>query len=118
MAFARQAETDVPIDRGFQSQTLAGVTEAGCFPCVLGIHPEINDVCDNLGVPLGLHVSSHDSEREERLSVLEDHRGHKRVEGTFPWRQTVPVRRIERIRSASVVQHDTRTTDYNAGSKR
>jgi hypothetical protein len=94
MAFSGQAETHVSIYCRFQGQALAGMTEAWSFPGVLRIHPEVDDVRYDLNVPLGLHVSSHDTEREERLAVLEDHRRHERMEWAFPWSEAVPVFRI------------------------
>ena len=114
VALTGQASSHISIKSRFQSQAFVGVTEAWGFSGVLRIHSKIDDVRDDLNMSLGLHVASHNTEREERLAVLEDHRRYKRMEGTFPWSQAVAVRRVQRIRPAPVVEHDTRAIRYDS----
>ena len=60
---------------------LAGETEtgkAGSFNRLLGIHPELNDVEEDLEHRLGLPVVPRGADRHDRLPLLEYERGVRR----------------------------------------
>jgi hypothetical protein len=56
------------------------MVEAGCVAGRLDVHPEIDDVDENLRVPLGLHVSTHQPEREPGFAVFGHEARNDRVE--------------------------------------
>jgi hypothetical protein len=82
------------------------MVEAGCVAGRLDVHPEIDDVDENLRVPLGLHVSTHQPEREPGFAVFGHEARNDRVERPLMRLEAVGMRGIERERAASVLKHE------------
>jgi hypothetical protein len=93
-------------DRRFERESAVEVSEARLLARPLNVHPEINDVEQNLDVPLRLHVAAHHAEREPGLAVFEDHRGNDRVKGAFAAFEPIGRFLVERKSRAAIVQDD------------
>src|SRR5256885_808502 len=118
MPFLLQRATHLSTDRGFECETLTfDVAKARLLARLLHIHAEINQVEQDLHMPLRLHIAAHHSEREPRLTIAENHRGHERVEWALAAFQAIRTLWIERKARAAIVQHNPGIARHKSGAE-
>ena len=71
------------------------MADPGLVARLLGRHPEVHHVHQDLGVALGLEVSAHHAEGQHRPVLSRDERRDDRVERPLVGLETVAVPRVE-----------------------
>jgi hypothetical protein len=74
---------------------------------LLKIHPEVDQVDDDLDVTPGLHATAHDAEGRVRDAVGGEQRRDDRVEGPLAGRENVGVDLLEGEESAAIPNAET-----------
>ena len=73
---------------------------------LLQVETAIDQVDQDLCVPLGLDVAAHDAVGHQQTAVLEHHRRDQRVERPLPGLEAVRMACLQHEAGAAIVQHD------------
>ena len=98
------------------ADTTMKVVEDGAEVIVLGcagLSGMDRTIQEKLGVPLGLHGSSHDPEGHKGLSVLRDKPRDQRVEGPFSWGNLVWMTVLQGEAGSPVLKNETRSRGHH-----
>ena len=104
-------------DAALERQLAAAVAHARGLAGVLDVHAEVDEVHHHLRVRLRLIVAAHHAERHPRLAVLQDHRGHERVQRPLVRANLIGMARHEVEARAAVVQRDAGLAGDDAGAE-
>jgi hypothetical protein len=101
--------------RSFQNDSgPSHVPDPGGINGILQVHVKDQEVQEELGMPLGLHGSSHDPEGHEGLPVLRDKPGDQGVEGPFSWGNLIWMTILQGKAGSPVLKNETSSRGYHA----
>ena len=84
--------------------------DSGSIPGFLTIHSEVDNVEQNLNVPLRLRCTAHDAKAEEGFSILRDERRNNGMKGAFSGRVGVHTTGFEVEHFAAILQRKAKSS--------
>ena len=96
----------------------SAVFDAGLVASLLDVHVKVDQIDENLHVPLGLHVSSHHAETKPGLAVPGHHGRNDRVKRPLVRFEPIHVRVIQGKRRAAVLHDKANLTRHDVRTER
>src|SRR2546423_11965372 len=90
---------------------------AGGVAGFLQVHPEIDEIKNDLDMSLRLHLSAHHAKADEWLAIFCDERRNDRVKGSLVRRVAIQLAFLEVKKRSAILERKAKPIGTNARSK-